>query len=246
MPPWKYDPGPSSTRPSVSKLTMRGGPSACLWVDVKPRKSSEPVRDQIGPRHAGGGGQLLRQARAAVEAAACEPLADARHLEHAVHRVEDRRRALLNVIEVVAPQQEGDVVLLEHDIVGIAREANRVQQCTAGTAGGGGATIDRQVALCGARDVLTEVRKPPGHGDRQPVGCPGMLVFEVPEDALECGLLLQPRLRADRRRHDLVVQRRHDDLDPVVVDDPQAVEQVLLRGTTLAEMAGRRCGQLID
>ena len=73
-----------------------------------------------------------------------------------------------------------------------------------------------------------------------------MLVLEVPQDALECGLLLQPRPRADSRRHDLVVQGRHDDLDPVVVDDPQAVEQVLLRGTTLAEMAGRRCGQLID
>ena len=73
-----------------------------------------------------------------------------------------------------------------------------------------------------------------------------MLVLQVPQDTLEGRLLLRPRPQADGRRDHLVVQGRHDDLDPVVVGDPQAVEQVLLRRTALAKMASRRFGQAVD
>jgi len=43
-----------------------------------------------------------------------------------------------------------------------------------------------------------------------------------------------------------VVQGRDDDLDPVVVGDPQPVEQVLLGRTALAEVPGRRVGAAVS
>ena len=49
VPPWKYERGPRSTSPSVSKLTIFGGPSAFRCVDVKPRKSSEPSGMRSAP-----------------------------------------------------------------------------------------------------------------------------------------------------------------------------------------------------
>ena len=63
---------------------------------------------------------------AAVEAAAREALADARHAEQAVQIVEERRRSRGDVVEDVAAQQHGDVVLLEQRRLRVAREADRV------------------------------------------------------------------------------------------------------------------------
>ena len=82
------------------------------------------VRDQLGARDAGGQGHLLGQADAAVEAAAGEALADRCHVEQ-VQLLEHRLRRVRDVLEVIAAEQDGDVVLLEHRPLRIAAEPPR-------------------------------------------------------------------------------------------------------------------------
>ena len=56
-----------------------------------------------------------------------------------------------------------------------------------------------------------------------------------------------PPLRDRELRGDeLMVERRDDDLDPVVLDEPNVVEQVLLRRQAPRRRAGGRAGQLVD
>ena len=149
VPPWKYERGPRSTSPSVSKLTIRRGPSAFRCVDVKPRKSSEPSGIRSAPGHARGRRHLLRQPLAPVHLAG-EALADARHGERAFHPVGDLRRGRPDVLLVVAAEEERDVVLLEQRVVGIAREADRVdQRALAGPA------VEREVHVCGVGHVAS-------------------------------------------------------------------------------------------
>jgi hypothetical protein len=96
-------------------LAIRGGPSPFFWVDVKPRKSSElsGMRSAPGPPAAPGAG----------EAAPREALANARHPEEA-HRVgEQGVRRGADVVQRVATEQDGDVVVLEQGARRIAREA---------------------------------------------------------------------------------------------------------------------------
>src|SRR4029450_1260310 len=83
------------------------------------------VRDELGAGNSRGERHLLRQALPAVEATAHEPAADARELEGVAHVVEDLRRDGLDVVAAVAAKEEGDVVLLEDQLVGIARESDR-------------------------------------------------------------------------------------------------------------------------
>ena len=52
--------------------------------------------------------------------------------------------------------------------------------------------------------------------------------------------------RDDPGRDHLVMPRRHDDLDALVLLDAHAVEQVLLGHATLAGVARRRVGELVD
>ena len=70
--------------------------------------------------------------------------------------------------------------------------------------------------------MTDEVREPPGDRHAEPGGGRSEAVVEVGEGVLE---LASARLftvaRGDRSRDELVVERRDDDGDPVVVDDPQ-------------------------
>ena len=167
VPPWKYERGPRSTRPSVSKLTIRCGPSAFRCVDVKPRKSSEPSGIRSAPGTPVGRRHLLRQALPAVHLAG-EALADARHGERAFHAVGDLRGREQDVLLVVAAEEERDVVVLEHRLARVARKTDRVDQRALVRP-----EVERQVHVRSIRNVHPEVRQAPRDRDREPVGMPG-------------------------------------------------------------------------
>ena len=82
--------------------------------------------DELRTGHACGEGHALGQARPAGEAAAGEAAADARQLEDVARRLEDRLVGLADQVLAVAAEEERDVVLLEDHVLGVAREAKRV------------------------------------------------------------------------------------------------------------------------
>ena len=90
----------------------------------EPEEELGAVRDQLRPRHSGRGRHLLRKTRAPVELAR-EALADARDRKHALHAVEDLGRRLLDVLLVVGPEEERDVVVLETRPAGRSESAWR-------------------------------------------------------------------------------------------------------------------------
>src|SRR5581483_12351682 len=158
----------------------------------------------------------LRQALAAVEAAAGEPLADARHLEQV--EVEDRLRPGAEVVEVVAAEEYRDVVRLEDRLRGIAREADRVEQHADGLVlRPRGAPVDRDVLVRQPGDEAAEVRESPGDGDAEPGGALLVAAVDLREDVFERALgvaeLPPPLGDLDARGDELVVERRDDDLD---------------------------------
>jgi len=124
VPPRKY-PSWTSTRPSVSKFAIRDWPWVWRW---EAEEELRAVRDQVGSLDACRCRHRLGQARSAREAAALEPLPDARQLEQAVRRREEALRAVGDMFAMVAAQQKGDVVLLEDRRLRVAREPRGVEQ----------------------------------------------------------------------------------------------------------------------
>ena len=118
-----------------------------LEVDDSPRAERVPLRrreaeeelravgNEVGARDSRGRRHLFRQPLAPVHLAG-EALADARHGERAFHSVGDLGRGRPDVLLVVAAEEERDVVLLEQRVVGIAREADRVEQRSLAAPGG--------------------------------------------------------------------------------------------------------------
>ena len=97
------------------------------------REAEEELRrlgDEIGAGDAGGHRHLLGQAPRAVEAAAGESFANARHAEHPVQLLEQRVRAVGDRVQRVGAEEHGDVVLLEHRLRRVAGEADGVLQRT--------------------------------------------------------------------------------------------------------------------
>ncbi len=207
----------------------------------EPEEELRAVRDQLRPRHAGRGRHLLRQTRAPVELAR-EALADARDRKHALHPVEDLGRRLLDVLLVVAPEEERDVVVLEAHVRRVAREAPGVEEGALVRA-----PVEGQVQLSRAGHVRVEVRQAPGDGDRQPLRGPGVLAVQLLQHIAQRGPSLGQRARrvGDLRRDHLVVPRRDHDLHAFAVLDPHPVEEVLLGLAALPEM-GRRVGEPVD
>ncbi len=196
--------------------------------------------NQVGAADPGRDRHLLRQADTAVEAAAGEALADARHPEQS-GAVEEGALGVGDVVELVAAQEHRDVVLLEDRVCRIAGEADRVEE-------GGllGAPVARQVRLRGRGDVAAEVRQAPGDEDAEPGRGSGIAPVEVRQRLLELGLRCGKVLGLDRGGDDLVVERGHDHLGSVVAHDLLAAEQVLLRAERHRGRAVGRARELVD
>ncbi len=89
------------------------------------------------------------------DAAADEPLADARDAEEVVELVEERRRALRDVLERVAAKHDGEVVRLEPRRVRVAREPDRVLEHPHGLpARGRRPQVDGEMPLRLCRNVV--------------------------------------------------------------------------------------------
>ena len=181
------------------------------------------VGDQVGARDLRGLRHLLRQGLAAFEAATREAAANRRHVEEL--RVANALRRILDVVTRVGAQEEDDVVLLEPRVAGIAREALGVDQHRLACA-----AVVRQVTPCCIGDELVEVRLPPRDGHAEAGRRRRVVGIESREHALELGARRGQVAATDRnaRRHDLVVQGRHQHLDPVRAHDADAFEQMLL------------------
>src|ERR671923_66972 len=138
-----------------------------LWpIAPKRRKSLRTSRGEAA-LCGGRGNRLLPGStrNRALEATAREPLADARRLEDPVEPVDHARRAGLDVLEAVAAEEERGVVLLEDRLAWVARETDRIEQRSLGTAACGRAAIDREVAVGCGGDLRAEVRQTPRDGD---------------------------------------------------------------------------------
>ena len=99
-------------------------PAFC--VEVKPRNSSAFSGISSAPGTPAAIAICFGSDRLAVEAAACEAAAEARHVEDV-----ERTDALERVVDVrpqIAAEQDRDVVLLEHRLLRIARETARGEQ----------------------------------------------------------------------------------------------------------------------
>ena len=179
------------------------------------------VGDQLRARDAGGHRHLLRQALLPLEAAADEAAPDAGRGEESAEVVEERLRPGPDVLGVVAAEEDGDLVLLEDELLGIAREADRVdQRARRPSPRLGRPEVHGQVLLGEGRDVAAEVRKAPRDGDVQAARLRRELVLEAKERGLELVASLPQRrgrlVDPDGRGDDLVVERRHEHLDAVV------------------------------
>jgi hypothetical protein len=150
--------------------------------------------------------------------------------------------------ELVGAEEDRDVVCLEPRVGRVAREAPRVDEH-----GLPGAPVVRQQALHLGGDEPPEVRESPGDGHAKPGRRGRVVAVEPVEDRRELALRgpgLAAR-RRDARGHDLVVERRHQHLDAVRVDDADAVEEVLLgqrlgRLRALRRAADKLVDELVD
>ena len=193
----------------------------CLLRRCEAEEELRAVRDQLGATDTRCRRHPLRQS------ATDEPGADARDRED-VEILEELLRARGHVRGNVAPQENGDVVALEDRFLGIAREADRVEQDVL-TALDRRAPVDRQmhVRLMG-HDAL-EVGKAPGNRDAESRGRRRIeLLLQPAERGLEIPLRRTRILCRDARGDEAVVQRRDDDLHALVLDDAE-LERMLLR-----------------
>ena len=94
------------------------------------------------------------------------------------------------------------------------------------SAGSGSAAVDRKVPPCLAGDVPVEVWESTGDGHADPDGSLWEAVVKGAEPVLELRAGLGQRLPrlvdTKRRSHDLVVERRHEDVDAVRAHSPRA------------------------
>src|SRR3954452_10133870 len=256
----KYSVPRRSASPSVSKFAILPGPSPARCVEVKPRKSS----DVSGIRSAPGTPALIAICLGNEEPPSNPPPAKPRrrllHSSSDASRrpgrgsapqprdLEQRRfpqagEGVVDVVADVAAEEDGDVVLLEDGLVGVAREPPRLEQH-----GLLGAEVVREGAVRLVGDEALEVRQPPRDGDAEPCRRRRVVVLEPAEDVLQRPLRLEERSRVGRhaRGDDLVVQRRHEYLDAVVVHDPDAFEQVLLRQEAAGGPRRAAAGEVVD
>ena len=150
------------------------------------------------------------------------------------------------VIGGIAAQENRHVVLLEHRLVGIAREPHGREQC-----GFPCTPVTGRVCAPRRRDIALEVRDPPAEHHAEPCGRLLIRPVELVEGVRKLLLRAAKVVRVDGRGDELVVARRHDDLDLVVEDDRHRVQQMLLVGTverhrSLRGLAGELVDQLVD
>ena len=140
------------------------------------------------------------------------------------------------------------MVLLETCVARIAREALCVDQDRFARA-----AVVRQQALRSVGNELVEIRLTPGDRHTEPDRRRRVVGVEGRQHALE----LDARsgqvaaTDGDARRHDLVVQGRHEHLDAVGAHDTHAFEQMLLgqlgrRGSALRRAAGELVDELVE
>lgn len=209
------------------------------------------IRDQLGALDSRSSCHGLRQPGAAVEAPALEALADTRQLQHPGRRLEEAARPIGDVCPVIAPKEKDNVVVLENGVTGVAREAGCTEEGRCGAIRALRRTpVDREVPVGERRNEAAKVRQAPRGGDGKPCRGDRVAAFEVAQGPLEGALRLEEvgaaRLHPELRGHDLVVQRRLDHLDALVLDDLHPRQQVLF-GRPLEGLGPLgRVGQLVD
>ena len=202
------------------------------------------VGDQLGASNPRCGRHPLGQP------AADEAVADARDLEDA-QVLEQRLRAVVHVRGDVATEQDGDVVLLQDRLFGIAREPDRVEQDALPPLGRCPA-VDRDVDRRLVRDDAVEIGQAPGDRDAEAGGTRRVeALLERDERVLELSLRCPRVAGRDPCSHEPVMERRHDDLHPLVLDDAE-LERVLVGRThpadalPLRRVTAEPVGELVD
>jgi hypothetical protein len=130
-----------------------------------------------------------------------------------------------DVVEAVAAEEDRHVVLLEERVLRVAREANGVEERRLF-----GPAVDGLQALPLRGDEPAEVREPPRDRHSEPGRSARIRGIERGQRVLEraSGVSGVGLVDRDPRRHELVVQRRHEHVDPVVLLHRDPVEEVLL------------------
>ena len=242
VPPWKYERGPRSTSPSVSKLTIRRGPSAFRCVDVKPRKSSEPS----GMRSAPG-------TPAAVAISFGSPLPPSIWPAKPLRMLVTASAPFIrSAISVAAARMFSSLSLRKRNATSLSSSSvswgslgKRIASMSAASCAPGGRTAGarlRPPATC-----VPEVRQAPRDREPEPVGRRGIVGVELGEHGGQRRARVEQLVlrRDDPGRDHLVVPKRHDDLDAFLLLDAQAVDQVLLGLVARNGIARRRVGELV-
>ena len=111
-----------------------------------------------------------------------------------------------------------------------------------------GAAVDRDVLAGEPGHVARKYGSPQATVTPSPAGVGSYRCVELAERRAPARAWASARSPfrspdVDGRGDELVVERRHDDLDVVVLDDPHALEQVLLGRQAVGRRAGRRPGR---
>jgi hypothetical protein len=210
-----------------------------------------PGRYQLGARDPGPHRHRLGQARPAREPSAHEPAPHAGCGEQPRQVVEQAPLGVVERVEVVAAQEDGDVVPLECGRLRVAREPHGLlEHPHLAAPGGRGPPVDRDRAAGLGGDEAVEVREAPGDRDAEAGGRHRVVGLERAERGLEraAGVALRRglRLRQHSGGDDPVMERRHDHLHAVVAHDREAGEDVLLDGRGADRAADRSFREAVE
>ena len=224
------------------EVRNRPGTETGLLRRGEPEEELGRLRNQVGARDLRSDCHLLRQRTAAVEPAAGETATDRGQREEL--RVADPLRRVVDVRARVGAQQDRHLVRLEPRVERVALEALRVEQYRPVSA-----TVVRQIARKRVRRQAVEIRQTPGNRHTETGGRRIVIRIEPGEQMFELtlGSLKIRAACSDVRRQDLVMEWRDEHLDALRVDDPHAVEQMLLgKQPSPGQPLGRAAGELVD
>ena len=241
----KYPLGPRSTKPSVSKFAILAGPRPAFCVDVKPRNSSAVSGIRSAPGTPAAVAICFGRLFEPWNPPPTNPLRMLVTRKMSARSVEQRLRAVLDV-------RRGGRCEAGR------RHGSPRAACRAGRSGSGSrrpARARSSSAAAVARlstgrwraawrgHVAVEVRHAPGDRDAEPGRRPVVARLELagsrprrPRPRLR--QVDRPRLDAKRGRDDLVVKRRHEDLDVVVDDDARSRPAGAARAAPVPRRAG--------
>jgi hypothetical protein len=199
------------------------------------RESEEQLcrrRHQLRALHLRGRRDLIRKAFRSAESTSDDTCAETREGENVGQVAGQSLLRLVDQVEVVASQQDRDVVVLENRFGGVAGEAPSVLEYANRTRTRRCAPVDRKLPPSLTGHEPPEVRQAPRDGDGEAEGRRGAEGVELGEDIVERTASVPHRplrwIDFQSRGNDSMVKGRNEHLDALVPYDLRVRKEVLL------------------